>query len=59
MLYSMSKSITGLAVGMAIDEGYLDINERIIDIFPEYVTSSNAKALKSHTVWNLARASTR
>ena len=58
MLYSMSKSITGLAVGMAIDEGYLDINERIIDIFPEYVTSSNAKALKSHTVWNLLTMST-
>jgi CubicO group peptidase (beta-lactamase class C family) len=58
MLYSMSKSITGLAVGMAIDEGYLDINERIIDIFPEYVTSLNAKALKSHTVWNLLTMST-
>ena len=34
MLYSMSKSVTGLAVGIACDEGYLDINERLVEIFP-------------------------
>ena len=32
----MSKSVTGLAVGIACDEGYLDINERLVEIFPEY-----------------------
>lgn len=32
MLYSMSKSVTGLAVGIACDEGYLDINERLVEI---------------------------
>ncbi len=53
MLYSMSKSITGTAVGMAVDEGFLSLNERLIDIFPEYVGSSAAKILKAHTVWNL------
>ena len=50
MLYSMSKSVTGLAVGIACDEGYLDINERLVEIFPEYVTNSNAKILKAHTL---------
>lgn len=53
MLYSMSKSITGTAVGMAVDEGFLSVDERLIDIFPEYVGSSSAKILKAHTVWNL------
>lgn len=53
MLYSLSKSITGTAVGIAVDEGYLSLNERLIDIFPEYTNSSQAKVLRSHTVWNL------
>ena len=53
MLYSMSKSVTGLAVGIASDEGYLDINERLVEIFPEYVTNSNAKILKAHTLRHL------
>lgn len=53
MLYSMSKSVTGLAVGIACDEGYLDINERLVEIFPEYVTNSNAKILKAHTLRHL------
>lgn len=53
MLYSMSKSVTGLAVGIACDEGYLDINERLVEIFPEYVTNSNAKILRAHTLKHL------
>ena len=31
--YSLCKSITGLAVGMLIDEGKLHLNDRILDIF--------------------------
>lgn len=53
MLYSMSKSITGLAVGIACDEGRLAVTDKLIDIFPEYVTSANAKILKEHTIWHL------
>ena len=58
MLYSMSKSVTGTAVGMAVDEGYLSIDERLIDIFPGMVSSTQAKILKGHTVRHLLTMST-
>ncbi len=53
MLYSMSKSITGLAVGIAIDEGYLSLDDKVTELFPEYVTAANAKILKEHTLRHL------
>ena len=41
-LYSLSKSITATAIGMLVDEGLLDIDERLCDIFfdkaPELAT---------------------
>ena len=33
--HSMCKSITGLAAGIAIDEGYFSLEDSIYDIFPE------------------------
>ncbi len=53
MLYSMSKSVTGIAIGMAVDEGFLSVDERLIDIFPEYTGGAQAKILRAHTVWHL------
>lgn len=53
MLYSMCKSVTGTAVGMAVDEGFLSVDERLIDIFPEYINAAQAKILRAHTVWHL------
>lgn len=53
MLYSLSKSVVGIAVGIAVDEGYLSLNERLIDIFPEYTGLTQAKILRAHTVWHL------
>ncbi len=34
MLYSHSKSFTSSAVGFLVDEGRLDLDERIVDVFP-------------------------
>ncbi len=34
--HSMSKTLTGMAVGILISEGKLSLNTRLIDIFPEY-----------------------
>ena len=58
MLYSMAKTVTGIAVGIAADEGYLSLDERLIDIFPEYVNAAQAKILRAHTVWHLLTMST-
>ena len=33
--HSMSKSLTGMAVGLAVDDGLLSVDERLVDIFPE------------------------
>ena len=36
VLYSMSKSLTSTAVGFAIDEGLLKLDNKVVDFFPEY-----------------------
>ena len=33
--YSMSKTLTGMAVGLLVDDGILSVDERLIDIFPD------------------------
>ncbi len=39
VLYSMSKSITSTAVGFAVSEGLINLNDRVSNFFPEYVMS--------------------
>lgn len=36
-IYSNTKSFTAAAVGMAVDEGKLKLDDRLADFFPEYV----------------------
>ncbi len=36
VLYSMSKSVTSTAVGFAVSEGLLSLDDRVSDFFPEY-----------------------
>lgn len=38
LAHSMSKTVTGLAIGLLVDEGRLSISTPIVDIFPEYQT---------------------
>lgn len=35
-VYSVSKTFTSVAVGFAINEGYLSLETKLLDIFPEY-----------------------
>lgn len=39
VLYSMSKSVTSTAVGFAVSEGLLNLNDRVSAFFPEYPMS--------------------
>ena len=32
--HSMSKTVTGLAIGMLVDDGVLDVNMRLVDLLP-------------------------
>jgi len=48
-LYSLSKSFTGTAIGLAIDEGLLTLDDPIVKFFPDLVPaviSENLAALK-------------
>ncbi|MCM1113952.1 MAG: beta-lactamase family protein [Clostridium sp.] len=39
VLYSMSKSVTSTAIGFAISEGLINLDDKVVDYFPEYVMS--------------------
>lgn len=36
IMYSVSKSVTSTAVGFAIEEGFLSLETKVLDVFPEY-----------------------
>lgn len=39
VLYSMSKSVTSTAIGFAVSEGLIKLDDKVSDYFPEYPTS--------------------
>ena len=39
VLYSMSKSVTSTAIGFAVSEGLISLNDRVAEFFPEYPMS--------------------
>ncbi len=51
-LYSISKSVTATAVGIAVSEGYFTLDTRLVDVFPEY-DSGEDKRLRQVTVRHL------
>lgn len=38
IMYSTSKTVTSLAVGLCVDDGLLNLETHIVDLFPEYIT---------------------
>jgi CubicO group peptidase (beta-lactamase class C family) len=57
-LYSLSKSFTSTAVGLAIAEGKLSLDDEVIKFFPEDVPADASRNLKSMRVSDLLRMST-
>ncbi len=53
VLHSVSKTFTSTAVGFAISEGLLKLDDRIVDIFPESVPENASDTLKRVTIRNL------
>lgn len=53
--HSLSKSVVALAIGLAIEEGYLSLDDKIIDIFSdEYnLLSLNFRRMKNLTIEHL------
>ncbi len=57
-LYSLSKSFTSTAVGLAISEGKLSLDDEVLKFFPDDAPSEPSKNLKSMRVSDLLRMST-
>jgi CubicO group peptidase (beta-lactamase class C family) len=57
-LYSLSKSFTSTAVGMAISEGKLSLDDEVLKFFPEDAPEKPSDNLKAMRVSDLLRMST-
>ena len=58
MLYSLSKSFTATAVGLAIAEGKLSLDDQVMKFFPDEVPSNPSTNLQSMRVRDLLRMAT-
>ena len=57
-VYSLSKSFCSTAVGIACDKGYLSLDEKIIDIFPEKCPQKISENLSKMTLKNVLSMNT-
>ena len=57
-VYSLSKTFTSTAVGVASDNGLIDVNERIIDIFPDKCPENISENLSKMKVKHLLSMNT-
>ena len=53
VMHSVSKTFTATAVGFAIEEGLLHLDDKIVDLFPESVPDTPQEFLADVTVRNL------
>ena len=53
-VYSVTKSIISLLLGIALDKGYLtSINQKVLDFFPDYSVKKREKTIQNVTIKNL------
>lgn len=53
LLYSVSKTFTSMAVGIAINEGYFELNDLIVNFFPDFPEKCKNKYLNMMTIHDL------
>jgi len=51
--FSLCKSVVGIAAGIAIDEGLIKLDDKVCDIFPEYVRNTTSPNLLKVTIRHL------
>lgn len=49
-IFSVSKSFTSMALGIAVEEGLLSLDDRIVDLFPEKLPASPDEKLERLTI---------
>lgn len=57
-LYSVSKSVTSLAIGLLQDDGVLSLEDHIVDHFPEWTDEHTAPLLREVTLRDMLRMAT-
>ena len=58
LLWSVSKSFTSTAIGFAISEGLLTIQDKVLSFFPEYAPADPSPNLEAMTLWHLITMTT-
>lgn len=58
VMWSLSKSFTSTAVGLAIDEGLLSVDDGVLQFFPEYAPANASGNLKAMRVRDLLTMTT-
>ncbi|MEU6413222.1 serine hydrolase [Microbispora sp. NPDC046933] len=58
LLYSLTKSFTSIAVGLAIADGLLALDDRVVDVLPEHVPAGISDQGRRLTVHHLLSMST-
>lgn len=53
IMFSLSKSFTSTAIGFAVQEGLMSLDEKLVDIFPEYVPENPSENLLKAEVRHL------
>ncbi|HEY1176666.1 MAG TPA: serine hydrolase, partial [Phytomonospora sp.] len=58
LLYSLTKSFTSVAVGLAIADGLLSVDDLVVDLLPEHVPADASEQARRLTVHHLLSMST-
>ena len=53
MTHSLTKSVTAVGVGLAIDEGKFGLDDRVVSFFPEHVPADASENMRAMTVRDL------
>ncbi len=58
VLFSMSKTFTGLAVGFAVQDGFLKMDDKVVSFFADMLPAKTCEYMEKMTIRNLLTMST-
>ena len=53
IMFSFSKTLTATAIGFAVQEGVLSLNEKLVDLFPDEIPEDPSENLKQADIYSL------